>query len=502
MQEVFAGFMTHTDLQIGRLVDHLRDAGELDRTLVMVVSDNGASAEGGANGLVGVASPMHVRRLVEEAAATDRVPDRVVTPMLFDDEGYPVYLAEEVAEMIEHLEEMGGPGTHGHYPQGWATAGNTPFRRYKGNMHFGGTKDPLVVRWPSVITDPGGLRTQFHHAIDLYPTVLAAAGVDATPEHVGSRRLDGVDMTYTFTDADTSSRRPSQYFAMYGHRGMYHDGWKVVTFHDRGTDYDDDVWELYDTVADPCEAHDLSTELPEKVRELVARWYEEAERNDVLPLDDYPFLDIRFSPGPRSLYDYPEVHAIAGRVRPDLFTTSFRLLAEIRADADAQGVLVANGTGAAGQVLYIADGRLVFEWHGDDGRVELRTSRPIPTGDLTVGVTVDRSRGRMALLVDDHEVASGDIGGAIGPDAVGTMDLGQDPEPTRVRRVRGQLRVHRCLEARADRHRRRRSVRRRRRADPEDGTPGAVRSDPGHPRQVPGCARLTASATSCRWSSA
>ena len=429
MQEVYAGFMTHTDMQIGRLVEHLRSSGDLDNTLLVVVSDNGASAEGGADGLVGVSNPMFVTRLVAEAAVTDGMPDRVVAPMRFDEEGYPVYLAEEVADMLEHLDAMGGPGTHGHYPQGWATAGNTPFRRYKGNMHYGGTKDPLVVRYPRLVGDRGGIRTQFHHAVDLYTTVLAVAGVDATAARVGGRELDGVDMTYSFADADAPSTRTTQYFAMYGHRGMYHDGWKAVTFHERGADYADDVWELYDTVSDPTESHDLAAVHPERLAELVNLWDVEAERNHVLPLDDYPFLDIRFSPGPRSLYEYPEVRAIAGRVRPDLFTTSFRVRADVLVGPDARGVLLANGTRESGQVLYVREGCLVFEWSSGERRVRLAGGPTLPVGDVELGVAVDRSAGRVRLVVDGADVASGDLPDGLGTDQRGTMDLGHDPQP-------------------------------------------------------------------------
>jgi arylsulfatase len=427
MQEVFAGFLTHTDLQIGRLVAHLREADALDDTLVVVVSDNGASAEGGADGLVGTSNPMFVAQLVTEAVATDGIPDRVVAQMRFDDEGYPVYLAEDVAAMLEHLDEMGGPGTHGHYPQGWAAAGNTPYRRYKGNMHYGGTKDPFVVRFPRAIPDPGGLRTQFHHAVDIYPTVLAVAGVDPGAGRTGTRRVDGVDMTYSFAAPGAPSPRGTQYFAMYGHRGLYHEGWKAVTYHDRGTSYDDDVWELYDTTSDPTEAHDLADAMPEKVADLVERWYGEAARNQVLPLDDAPVLDIRFSPGPRSLYDYPEVRALSGFARPDLLTTSFRVHVDVRmTDRDA-GVLIANGTSASGQVLHVRDRKVTFEWWSGRQRLEI-------TGDVdgrtrTVGVIVDRAGNRVALLVDGDEVDASALPAPLSTEEIGTMDLGRDPAP-------------------------------------------------------------------------
>ena len=429
LHEVFAGFMTHTDEQIGRLADHLRAVGDLDRTLVMVVSDNGASAEGGSEGLLGLESPMYVVRLVMEAAAEGTLPDRVVSPMLFDEEGYPGYVAERAHDMLDHLDEMGGPGTHCHYPQGWAAAGNTPFRRYKGNVHYGGVRDPLIVRMPGLVPDPGGVRAQFHHAVDLYPTVLAAAGVPVTAASAGVRRVDGVDMTGSLADADAVPNRRSQYFAMYGHRGMYEDGWKAVTFHDRGDDYDADVWELYDTVADPSEADDLAARHPEKVAALVARWYEEAESNQVLPLDDYPFLDIRLSPGPRSLYAYPEVRSITGRARPDLYTTSFRIVADLRVDAHSRGVLLANGERDAGQVLYVRDHRLVFEWHGVDRTVEVTGALELRTGAITVEVLVDRPRGTVTLVADGTTVGAAQVDAFPETPELGTLDLGRDPRP-------------------------------------------------------------------------
>ena len=429
LQEVFAGFMTHTDEQIGRLVDHLRSVGDLDRTLFMVVSDNGASAEGGTNGLLGIESPMSVVRLMTEAAAEGGLPHRVVAPMLFDDEGYPGYVAERAHDMVDHLDDMGGPGTHCHYPQGWAATGNTPFRRYKGNLHYGGVRDPLIVRMPGPAQDPGGLRNQFHHAVDLYPTILAVAGVPVTTATAGARRVDGVDMAGSLADSAAMSNRRSQYFAIYGHRGMYEDGWKAVTFHDRGSDYDADVWELYDTVADPTEARDLAAQHPEKVAALVGRWFEEADANQVLPLDDYPFLDIRFSPGPRSLYDYPEVRSISDRARPDLFTTSFRIAVDVRVGPESQGVLLANGAGGAGQVLYVRDHRLVFEWHGGGHRTEVAAPFEVRTAECTVEVHVDRLERTLALVVDGTTVTS--EGGVTFPatPSVGTMDLGLDPDP-------------------------------------------------------------------------
>ena len=268
--EAFAAFLSYTDEQIGRLLAFLDDLGEADDTVVIVVSDNGASSEGGLEGTV------------NEGMLSN-----------FDGAG--------VGEMLARIDEIGGPRSHTNYPWGWTMAGNTPFRRWKREVHEGGVADPCIVRLPSGRGAGGGeVRRQFAHAVDILPTVLELVGVEP-PAHVdgiAQSRIDGTSFAYLLgpDGADEPGRHVTQHFEMLGSRAIYHDGWKAVTFHPVGPLYgdgrrasapfDEDVWELYHVAEDPSEVHDLAADQPEKVAELVALWWEEARRNDVLPLDN------------------------------------------------------------------------------------------------------------------------------------------------------------------------------------------------------------------------
>src|SRR3954453_22710633 len=200
--EAFAGFLTHTDAQLGRLVDWLRETGDLDNTLLMVLSDNGASSEGGPSG-----SLNDVR--IWNGARTTR------------------------EEKLRRIDEIGGPWCHNNYPWGWTVAGNTPFRRWKREVHEGGVADPLVVHWPAGIPDGGGLRRQYVHAVDIAPTLLDVAGTPMpdTVDGVVQRPIDGASIAATFTDPDAPSVRDTQYYEMFGCRALYHDGWKAVVYH-------------------------------------------------------------------------------------------------------------------------------------------------------------------------------------------------------------------------------------------------------------------------------
>ncbi len=268
MMECFAAFLSSTDEQIGRVVAFLEELGELDDTVVIVVSDNGASAEGGPEGSIN-----DVRLSNLDPAST--------------------------AEMHARLQEIGGPTTHNNYPWGWTLAGNTPFRRWKREVHDGGIADPCIVRWPTV-AEPGAIRHQFAHAVDVAPTVLDLVGI-AAPEvldGVPQMSLDGVSFAHLLGPGGdlAPERHETQYFEMFGSRAIYHQGWKAVTFHpvgplyDDGLDpnapFDDDVWELYHVAEDRSETVDLASVHPDRLAELVDLWWREAERNQVLPLDN------------------------------------------------------------------------------------------------------------------------------------------------------------------------------------------------------------------------
>ncbi|MFG2431153.1 arylsulfatase [Streptomyces sp. NPDC048590] len=353
LQAVYAGFLEHADAQIGRVVDALREWGELDNTIVMVLSDNGASREGGPQGAVDVNAPYN---------------------------GIP----QTVEQELSRLDKLGGPEGPAHYPEGWATASNTPFRLYKQYTDLGGVRVPLVVHWPLGIAEPGGIRHQFVHAVDLAPTVLEAVGAP-----VDGARFDGRSMLAVLADADAPAPRDTQYFEMLGHRALWHQGWKAVTTHVPGTPYEDDVWRLYDTRRDFSECHDLAAEQPERLAALREVWESEAERHGVFPLDDRPLKALLALNTGQGLHGATHVRLEAGACHvpaPTRITGSNRSMrATATLSRTADGVLLASGTAAGGYVLYIKDGRLVFEHNLLGDHVVCASPGPLPAGTDTAG---------------------------------------------------------------------------------------------------------------------
>ncbi len=432
MQEVFAGFLTHCDAQIGRLVEWLKEQALLEDTMLMVLSDNGASGEGGETGFAGRASPYYLGRALLEASADTSQgppPNRMVLPIHFDAWGNHTHIADPVADVLGHVDELGLPGTYGHYPQGWATAGNTPFRRYKSTVHYGGTRDPLVISWPRRITDIGGIRHGFSHVVDLAPTCLAAAGVDGPTldgPTVDGPTVDGKDLAPTEPEATVAR---TQYFEMLGHRGIQHGDWKAVAFHARKTPFDEDQWELYDTSSDPTEVDDLAGDRPEVLAELIELWNAEAVRNKVLPLNDQPVLDIRFGAGPaRSYFQFHSLDRISGPARPDLGSAAYSARFDLVVEDDCDGVLLADGAGGVGQVIRLNDGRLEYVCNRGDSVEVVHADAALPPGSCTVGVHVDgASPAAVEIEVDGLVVARRDgIVRATG--VTGPLSVGADPD--------------------------------------------------------------------------
>ena len=356
--EAFAGFLSHTDAQIGRVLDELEQRGILDNTLVLLISDNGASAEGGPTGQ-------------------------------FNELRFLGNFSDDPAEIAPLLDEIGGFRAYNHYPWGWAWAGNTPFPLWKRYAWLGGVRTPLVVRWPTRITDAGAVRDQFCHAIDVLPTVLEALGVDPpeTVDGVTQQRIDGASLVDTFVDADAPSPRDTQYFEMMGSRSIYHNGWKATTDHispallveeaiPGSRSFDEDTWKLFNLQDDFAEAHDLAADEPERVEALVARWWREAGANQVLPIEDgmfQRFAALQPSPwGPRwKLSAVPGAGPIAEEVLPPLLA-GFRLSAQIWIPEHGEGVIAALGDWHGGWALYLRDGAPVFtlSLSGDIVRLE------------------------------------------------------------------------------------------------------------------------------------
>jgi arylsulfatase A-like enzyme len=400
--ECFAGFLSHADEQVGRLLAFIGERGELDRTLVVVVSDNGASAEGGAEGSINDV------RLVNIDPASQ-------------------------AEMLARIDEIGGPTTHNNYPWGWTMAGNTPFRRWKREVHEGGVADPCIVAWPAGPIERGAIRNQFTHAIDVLPTIAELAGIElpAQLDGIEQASLDGQSFAYLLAPGGQlePERHHTQYFEMFGSRAIYHRGWKAVAFHPVGPLYDDqnpnapfdeDTWELYHVAEDLSESRDLAEEHPRMLHELVELWWQEARRNQVLPLDNRvlwalvnPKPDHR---RPRGEYQYfpggaqvPESVAVNVRNRSHALTVDV----SIPDPADADGVLLALGSVLGGWSLHILDGRVryVHNLYGKERQV-VAAHAALTAGEhrIEYEFTKDEGLGGTGVLrCDGDEIARSDI---------------------------------------------------------------------------------------------
>jgi len=383
--EVYAGLLTNMDANIGRLVATLDDLGLRDNTLIVIFSDNGGSAEGTPTGTPNVFAPALGRPVpVEEAAR------------LYD--------------------VMGEDPTFPHYPIGWTCCSNTPFRMYKQYAHLGGIADPLIVSWPARVTTPGQIRQQFVHVIDLYPTILEAAGVQRPAVYRGRRLkpVEGASVLATLTTAGAPTRT-SQYFELGGQRSYLDGTWRLATRHKRGTPFEEDVWELYDTSADPNELNDLAAQHPEKVAELKAKWTADAERYGVFPLDDRNFVikmvQDRQRRGIRPNWELkPPLERLANQAAPMVCGFGHEIVIDIvRPPGRGDGVLLAHGSKPAGYVLHIKDGRLIYEQSLVPWNERIEASEPLPDGPVTVKyVQTMTSRpfdGSGALYVNDKKVA-------------------------------------------------------------------------------------------------
>ncbi|MES2896391.1 MAG: arylsulfatase [Pseudomonadota bacterium] len=381
LQSAFAGMLDHADRHLARLIDFLDEANLRDDTLILVLSDNGASQEGGPFGFVNAMGPYNMK-------------------------------PEPVAEKLARIDLIGGPDSHSNFPHGWAMASNTPLRRYKQNTHGGGIRDPLVISWPRGIAARGELRGQFAHASDFTPTLVELLGL--TPPDsingVAQMPMEGVSFAPSLADPAAPARGRAQYFEMFGHRGLWKDGWKAVAYHPPGLSFDDDRWELFHLDADFSETDDLAEAHPEKLAELQALWWKEAEACKVLPLDDrfaarFAENAARYS-GPRKRFVFHQgMGHLPTDCAPDVRSRDYRIVAEARIEPECEGALIAHGDATCGYSLFVRDGRLHHTINIGGSRATVSSEAPLAAGWRRLGVTCKQGDGRTFTLTIDEEPA-------------------------------------------------------------------------------------------------
>lgn len=416
MMEVFAGFLTHTDYHYGRLFDFLKTMGEWDNTLIMFISDNGASSEGGPTGSV------------NENKFFNNIPD-------------------SLEENLRQIDELGGPSTFNHYAWGWTFAGNTPFRRWKRETYRGGISDPFIAHWPNGIQTKGEIRTQYAHAIDMVPTVLEALNVEAPTSIKGVTQspIEGLSFAHAFNDANAPTRRLTQYFEMMGHRSIYHDGWRAVcpwpgpSFTEAGlffgapidkdklAELDATGWELYNIEKDVAENHNIAAENRPKLIEMIATWYVEAGKYNVLPVDSrgvMRFADERpqIAVTRTSYTYYPGTQMVPINAGPNVLNRPYSLTADVEIPkGGAEGALLSAGDVQGGFSFYVQDGKLQYVYNYVGSRFfHVESNVPVPEGrpklrfEFEVTGKPDFKSGKGApgvgqLYIDDKLVGQVDI---------------------------------------------------------------------------------------------
>nr|WP_281171022.1 arylsulfatase [Glycomyces tenuis] len=400
MAEVYAGFLSYTDHQIGRFVDYLEESGQLDNTIIVVVSDNGASGEGGPNGS-------------------------------FNENKFFNNVADDIESNLARIDELGGPTSYNHYCTGWAWAFDTPFPYWKRFAGYeGGTADMCIVSWPEGLAARGEVRDQYVHAVDVVPTLYDLLDIDPPEVLKGYTQspIEGESFAAALTDP-AAPGRASQFYSMLGQRAIYQDGWLACTAHPPLSgwgEFDKDPWELYHLAEDRTQIHNLAEQEPERLERLKGLWFYNAGLYHGLPLDDRTAGEIlaveRPQPGtPRNRYVYyPDTADVPESVAVNVRRRSYTIAAAVAIDSDqAAGTLFAHGGAGGGHGLYLHDGRLhyVYNWLGEHHQ-KISSDCPVPTGKHVFSAEFAKSgddadthsvTGTLTLYIDDEAVGTGSI---------------------------------------------------------------------------------------------
>ena len=394
MAEVYAGYSSYTDHELGRLIDYLEQIGELDNTLIVWISDNGASGEGGPNGSV------------NENKFFNSVPD-------------------DMAENLKYLDVLGSPETYNHYSTGWAMAFNTPCKLFKRHTWEGGVADPMVVHWPKGIKAKGELRDQYAHCSDIVPTVYECLGMEAPEEVKGYTQwpIEGTSFRYSFDKAKAKTEKQSQFYVMLGSRAIWRGGWKATSLHPGApsdwSHFPEDKWALYNVEEDRSECHDLADKHPELLAELIQLWHVQAGQFFGLPLEDRTAVEVLTTPRPqmspprdRYVY-YPNTLEVPEAVAVNVRGRSFKIAVEVEIHTpEAAGVLFAHGHRFGGHALYLKEGKLkyVYNYLGETEQM-VASAENLPSGKCVLGVeftkeaqTPQATTGSLTLFIDDRKV--------------------------------------------------------------------------------------------------
>ena len=415
MMEVFAGFLEHTDHHIGELVQFLKDLGEYDNTVIMLISDNGSSAEGGPTGSV------------NEVRFFNNVPDTV-------------------EEGLARIDEIGGPTVFNHFPWGWTHAGNTPFRRWKRETYRGGSTDPFIITWPRGIAARNEVRAHYAHIIDMVPTVLEALRVDPPPAIAGVTQspIEGVSFAHTFDDDAAPTRHLTQYFEMLGHRSIYHDGWRAVcpwpgtSFAESTHKFGDPItadmlseldaagWELYHVAEDIAETTNLAEQERARLIAMITLWYNKAGKYNVLPIDSRGVVRIaderpQIAPSRSRYVLYPGTQSISAASAPKILNRPYSINADVELTAESSGVLLSMGGNDGGITFYVKDGLLCYA-HNYVAKetFTIRSEDQVPTGRHFLSVEFAPTAepdikngkgtpGTVTLFVDGAQVGRGEF---------------------------------------------------------------------------------------------